>query len=172
MHDPDLRILALADAKVLPPQIQDPFDHWRIWKARDAVTTAVRRRMTNMELANNVILKVYLERLEQADNEETIFEGIYALAEVVEVYRQHLGMHSEYLVLIMAAHLNPWGLLSLQTNFEHPGASVLGAVHELWRLVGEHPIDVETTLKQIGYDETLVALDAYYANHPNKTKIK
>src|SRR5205807_8863580 len=102
MQDPDLTILALADAKLLPSEVQEPFDHWRIWKARDAVATAVRKRILNAPLDSLFMLQTYLERLEQADAEQTIFEGIYALANVVDMYRQQLGLHSEYLIVIMA----------------------------------------------------------------------
>src|SRR5262245_42387928 len=99
MRDPDLRILVLANAKLLPPEVQEPFGHWRLWKARDAVTAAVRKRILNAPLDSLFMLQTYLERLEQADTEQTIFEGIYALANVVDMYRQQLGLHSEYLIV-------------------------------------------------------------------------
>src|SRR5207244_2106150 len=86
---------------ILPPEVQEPFDHWRIWKARDAVTTAVRKRLDAVPPKKRGIAELYLERLELADNEQTIFEGIYALAEVVDVNRNTLGLHSEYLILMM-----------------------------------------------------------------------
>src|SRR5438876_121378 len=127
MTNPDLRILALADAKVLPPEVQEPFDHWRIWKARDAVASAVRKRVLNASLDSIFLIQTYLERLEQADTEQMIFEGIYALANVVDSYRQHLALHSEYLIVIMASQLNPWGLLDFQRDFEHPAGSAISA---------------------------------------------
>ena len=55
-----LRILALADAKVLPPEVQEPFDRWRIWKARDAVASAVRKRLLNASLDSLFLLQTYV----------------------------------------------------------------------------------------------------------------
>jgi len=165
MKDPDLRILVLANAKLLPPEVQEPFDHWRIWKARDAVATAVRKRILNAPLDSLFMLQTYLERLEQADAEQTIFEGIYALANVVDMYRQQLGLHSEYLIVIMAGQLNPWGLLDFQRDFEQPAASTISAAQELWRLAREHGVDVDALLARLKGDELLAALDAYYATH-------
>ncbi len=165
MKNPDLRILALADAKLLPSDIQAQFDHWRIWKARDAVVTAVRKRLLNAAVPIIPILQTYLDRLREADSETTIFEGIYALAEVVEVYRQQLGLHSEYIVLIMSGQLNPWGLLAFQQDFEHPAVSVVWAAQELWRLANEQHTNVRGLLAQVKRDETLVALEQYYATH-------
>jgi hypothetical protein len=163
MRDPDLRILALADAKLLPMEIQDPFDRWRIWRARDAVAIAVRRRLLNVPPAKLPMIQMYLERLEEADEEGTIFEGIYAIAEVVEVHRQALGLHSEYIVLIMAGQLNPWGLLDFQRDFENPASSIVDAARELWRLAQENNVDIDDLLSKIRNDETFDALEAYYA---------
>src|SRR5260221_7884554 len=42
---PDLRILALIDSKLLPPVVQQAFDQWRIFKARDAVVSTVKAAM-------------------------------------------------------------------------------------------------------------------------------
>ena len=160
---PDLRILALADSKLLPPSVQEPFDHWRIWKARDAVTGTVRNAISRRAVKLG-ILEMYLERLELADEEKTIFEGIYALAEVVEVYRQQVGIHSQYLVLVMAGQLNPWGLLTFQADYEHPAASVLEAARELWRLAEVHHVDIPVLLKTHEPDPSLAALEVYYAS--------
>ncbi len=165
MRDPDLRILALANAKILPPEVQEPFDHWRIWKARDAVAAAVRKRLLNAPVDSIMLLQTYLERLEQADIEKTIFEGIYALANVVDVHRQQLGLHSEYLILIMSGQLNPWGLLEFHRDFERPGASIINAARELWRLAREHDVDVEGLLARLKSDELLTALETYYETH-------
>jgi hypothetical protein len=169
MQDPDLRILALVDAKLLPAEIQNEFDHWRIWKARDAVASAVRKRLINVAIDKIQILQVYLERLEQADTEETIFEGIYALAEVVEVSRQHLGLHSEYLVLIMAGQLNPWGLLEFQQDFERPASSVIAAAQELWRLARDCSLDIKPLLARVKEDSLLDSLQTYYAGLDNNS---
>lgn len=163
MPNPDLRILALADAKVLPPQVQEKFDQWRIDRARDAVTSTVRKR-----LIDEPILSLYLERLEQATDERTIFEGIYALAEVVEVFRQRLGIHSQYLMLMMSGQLNPWGLLEFNPDFEHPATSIISAAAELWRLATEYQVDVPALLAKIKPDETLIALEAYYQKPKDK----
>src|SRR4051812_31555529 len=114
MKDPNLTILVLANAKLLPPEIQAPFDKWRIWRARDAVASAVRKRLPKPMQGSFPALHMYLERLEVADTEQTIFEGIYALAEAVDAQRVQTGLHSEYLILIMAGQLNPWGLLEFQ----------------------------------------------------------
>jgi hypothetical protein len=165
MKNPDLRILALADAKLLPPEVQIPFDHWRIWKARDAVASAVRKRLLNAAVDSIFVLQTYLERLEQADTEQMIFEGIYALANVVDAHRQHLALHSEYLILIMAGQLNPWGLLDFQRDFENPPASTISAANELWRLAEEQHLDVNALLARVGNDDLLVTLKAYYASH-------
>jgi hypothetical protein len=168
MPNPDLRILALADAKVLPPEIQSAFDHWRIWRARDAVVALVRKRITGIESSKSTA-EMYLERLEQADSEQNIFEGIYALAEVIEVFRKQFGLHKDYIVLMMSGALNPWGLLSLQQDYRTAPASVVQAAQELWRLAIETHYDVETALKQIT-DETLAALEAYYAANSDSVK--
>lgn len=164
MKQPDLRILALADAKLLPPEVQSAFDHWRIWKARDAVAISVRKRLINAPADSLLMIQMYLERLEQAESEATIFEGIYALASVVDVYRQHLALHSEYLILIMSGQLNPWGLLEFQRDFERPASSTLSAAKELWRLIQEQHVDVEALLAQLPKDELLMALETYYAS--------
>lgn len=111
------------------------------------------------------MLQMYLERLEHAESEQTIFEGIYALASVVDVYRQYLALHSEYLILIMSGQLNPWGLLEFQRDFERPASSTLSAARELWRLAQEHHVDVEGLLRQLPEDELLIALEAYYVSH-------
>src|SRR5579859_3879679 len=144
MSVPDLRILCLADAKLLPPDVQDAFDKWRIWRARDAVTSAVRKRLINTRAENLPTMMVYLERLENADAEQVIFEGIYALAEVVEVNRTQLGLHSGYIVLIMSGQLNPWGLLEFQQDFDHPAPSAALAAEELWRLASQQELHIPT----------------------------
>ncbi len=167
MKNPDLRILALADAKLLPPEVQDPFDHWRIWKARDAVASAVHKRLLNASVDSMFVLQTYLDRLEQADTEQMIFEGIYALANVVDTYRQHLAIHSEYLIVIMAGQLNPWGLLDFHRDFEHPAASTISAAEELWRLAQAHHVDVEALLRRVKGEELLAALETYYASGSN-----
>ncbi len=162
LKSPDLRILALADAKLLPPEVQTPFDHWRIWKARDAVANSVRKRLLSLPASALPTVQMYVDRLRLADTEETIFEGIYALAEVVEVYRQQLGTHSEHLVVIMSGQLNPWGLLAFQRDFEQPASSIVRAAEELWQLAETSHVDVEGLLAQIKGDATLAALDQYY----------
>ncbi len=162
MKNLDLRILILADSKLLPPPVQEAFDHWRIWAARDAVVAMVHKRLLDVPALVIPTIQMYLERLELAETEQTIFEGIYALSEVVEVYRQYLGLHSAYLVLIMSGHLNPWGLLELQRDFQQPAPSAVRAAEELWRLADEHQVDVKALLTQVKRDETLDALEAYY----------
>lgn len=164
MKDHDLTILALADAKLLPPEVQAPFDKWRIWRTRDVVAAAVRKRLPKPSQGSFPSLQFYLERLELADTEETIFEGIYALAEVVDVQRVQMGMHSEYIIVIMAGQLNPWGLLEFQADFERPAASVVSAADELWRLANEHKVDIPALLAKVTNDETLKSLQDYYAN--------
>ncbi len=156
--EPDLRILALADAKILPDEVQNPFDHWRIRRARDAVASAVRKRLIDAP-----ILQLYLERLEEADDESNIFEGIYALAEVAEVHRRQIGLHSKYLILIMSGNLNPWGLLGMTGDFEHLAPGVVEAARELWRLANAHQVNVPRLLEYVRSDETLIKLEAHYA---------
>ena len=163
MTQPDLRILALADAKLLPAEVQSAFDHYRIWKARDAVTISVRKRLINAPAEALLMIQMYLERLEEAETEETIFEGIYALASVVDVYRQYLALHSEYLILIMSGQLNPWGLLEFQRDFERPASSTINAAKELWKLAQQHNVDIPALLAKIQNDELLTGLQAYYA---------
>jgi hypothetical protein len=162
MRDPDLRILALADAKLLPSDVQDPFDHWRIWRARDAVATLVHKRILNVPVDVLPIVQMYLDRLDKADTEQMIFEGIYALAEVVDVHRKQLGLHGKYIVLIMSSQINPWGVLSFQQDFENPTPGVVEAARELWKLAQAHKVDVEALLTQIKNDDTLTALQVYY----------
>ncbi|HLY27702.1 MAG TPA: hypothetical protein VKQ72_15260 [Aggregatilineales bacterium] len=166
MSIPDLRILALADAKLLPPDVQEAFDRWRIWRARDAVTSAVRRRLLSALVENLPTMMLYLERLEHADTEKTIFEGIYALAEVVEVNRTQLGLHSGYIVLIMSGQLNPWGLLEFQQDFDNPAPSAVAAADELWRLASQQELHIPTLLARIKDDPTLDALNEYYSKKP------
>lgn len=153
---PDLRILALAERGVLPDSVQEPFDRWRIFRARDAVAETVRRRHID-----NFMLNLFLERLEAADEEAQIYEGIYALAEAVEVNRRQLGLHSYYLAIVMAGQLNPWGMLNIGRNFDSPPKTVLDAAQELWRLANEHGVDISTLLAQVDDDALLAALNAH-----------
>jgi hypothetical protein len=169
MPDPDLRILALADAKVMPPEIQSAFDRWRIWKARDAIVVTVRKRISSVE-KNKLTVSTYLERLEAADTEDTIIEGIYALAEVLEVHRKTFGLHKDYIILMMSGQVNPWGLLALHGDFGAPPPTVIQASQELWRLAREKQYDVERALKLIK-DQTLAALEAYYAAQPKADSV-
>ncbi len=163
MTNPDLRILALADTKLLPPAVQEPFDHWRIWRARDAVAAAVRRRLNE-----NPMLQLFVERLEVAEDERGIFEGIYALAEAVDVHRSQIGLHSQYIIVIMAGQLNPWGLLSINRDYDNPTPSVVKAAQELWRLAREQNVDIPALLAQLKDNEPLRALEAFYKTKPLK----
>lgn len=156
----DLRILALADASFLPQPVAEAFARWRILRARDAVAAAVRKRLGNLE---DPMLAFMLERLEAAEDDQGIFEGIYALAEVVELHRTKLGLHSEYLVLVMAGQVNPWGLLGVGRDFHNPPRSVVEASQELWRLAREHDLDVSHLLRLVRDDDLLVALNSFYA---------
>src|SRR5260221_14439908 len=106
MRRVDLRILVLANAKLLPAEVQRDFDRWRIWRARAAVTKTVRKRLINVSAENLPTLQIYLERLEQADTEQNIFEGIYALAEADEHNPQQLGNHRLLIFLVILGHLN------------------------------------------------------------------
>lgn len=153
---PDLRILALAERCVLPESVQEPFDRWRIVRARDAVAETVRRRHPD-----DFMLNLFLERLEAAEDEAQIYEGIYALAEAVEVNRQQLGLHSYYMVIVMAGQLNPWGLLNVGRNFDSPPRTVLDAARELWRLANANGVDVRALLARIDDDPLLDALNAH-----------
>jgi len=159
-YTPDLRILALADASLLPPEVQEPFDKWRIWRAREAVVAAVRRRLREGE---NPMIAFMLERLEAADDEQGIFEGIYALSEVVELHRRQLGLHSGYVILIMAGRINPYGLLEMAPDFDNPPVPAVEAAIELWRLARAAYLNVELLLRRVSGDELLVALEKYYA---------
>jgi len=161
MTPPDLRILALIDAKLLPPEVQSPFDHWRIWRARDAVATVVRRRVANIL----PIVQTYLERLEVADTEETIFQGLYAITEVVEVHRARIGLHGDYIVLIMSNQINPWGVLEFQHDFANPPPQVSEAAALLWGLCEQHNVLVSALLTRVK-DPLLDALNDYYAVYP------
>src|SRR5258706_1542261 len=149
MMKPDLRILALADSKLLPPEVQNAFDRWRVFKARDVVASVVRKRLQTAVSYDLSTVSLYLERLEQADSEQAIFEAIYALAEVVEVHRQQLGTHSQHLVLIMSQYINPWGVLEFQRDFESPAPSTLAAAAELWRLAHANKLHVQGVVSKI-----------------------
>src|SRR5260370_24347853 len=155
----------MVHAKIWPKEVQEPFDHWGIWKSRDAVTSAVRKRLNAVPANKRGIAELYLERLEQADTEQTIFEGIYALAEVVDANRNHFGLHSEYLVLMMASQLNPWGLVEFQQDYEHPAASSIAAAKELWRLAQGNKIDVKALFAKIKDNQALQALQKFYTSH-------
>lgn len=154
---PDLRILALADAHLLPREMQATFDRWRSLRARDAVAQIVRKR-----LIDDAMLMLMLERLEAADDEGSIFEGIYALAEIVDLHRKELGLHSHYLIVIMSGHINPWSLLALSRDFADPPASVTESAEELWQLARAHRVDVWRLLQHVRPDDTLRALEAFY----------
>ncbi|MCC7449351.1 MAG: hypothetical protein IT324_18175, partial [Anaerolineae bacterium] len=45
MKTVDLRILILADAKLLPFDVQEAFARWRIWDARNAIVEMVHKRL-------------------------------------------------------------------------------------------------------------------------------
>lgn len=159
---PDLRILALADSGLLPESVQKPFDDWRVLRARDAVASAVRKRL---KPDADPMLVFMLERLEAADDDRGIFEGIYALAEVVDLHRARTGLHSEYLVLVMAGRLNPYGLLGLASDFDHVPASAVEAARKLWELAEAHGVNVRALLAvwaESGDDPLLERLQAYY----------
>lgn len=162
---PDLRILALAERGVLPDSVQEPFDRWRILRARDAVAETVRRRNPD-----DFMLNLFLERLEVADEEAQIYEGIYALAEAVELNRRQLGLHSYYIAIVMAGQLNPWGLLNVGRNFESPPATVVEAAAELGQLIAEQGVDGEALLSDIQDDGLLTALEAYLADRRHAHK--
>ncbi|RMF52352.1 MAG: hypothetical protein D6749_05310 [Chloroflexota bacterium] len=159
---PDLRILALADSGLLPESVQKPFDDWRVLRARDAVAQTVRKRL---KADADPMLVFMLERLEVAEDDRGIFEGIYALAEVVDLHRARTGLHSEYLVLVMAAQLNPYGLLALTSDFDHVPASAIEAARKLWELAEAHDVRVRALLAvyaESGADPLLERLNAYY----------
>jgi len=157
-REPDLRILALLENKYLPPEVMDPFDHWRIWRARDGVVALVRKRMVD-----DMMLNLMLERLEAADDEPGIFEGIYALAQVVDLHRMKMGINAHNVVLTMASHLNPWGLVTLNPDLENPSKNAVDAANELWRLCNAEGLDVDTLLVMVQDDLTVAALTKFYA---------
>jgi len=160
---PDLRILALADSGLLPESVQKPFDDWRVLRARDAVAHTVRKRL---KADADPMLVFMLERLEAAEDDRGIFEGIYALAEVVDLHRARTGLHSEYLVLVMAGQLNPYGLLALASDFDHVPSSALEAARRLWELAKAHNVNVRALLAVLAEshaDPLLERLEAYYS---------
>ncbi len=163
---PDLRILALADSGLLPEVVQKPFDDWRVLSARDAVSQAVRKRL---KPDSDPMLVFMVERLEAADDDRGIFEGIYALAEVVDLHRARTGLHSEYLVLVMAGRLNPYGLLALTSDFDYVPASAIEAARKLWELAEAHGVNVRALLAvwaESGDDLLFERLQAYYETPP------
>ncbi len=157
-RDPDLRILALLEGKFLPPEVLHPFDRWRIWRARDGVASLVRRR-----LIDDPMLRLMLERLEVADDESGIFEGIYALAQVVDMHRGKMGINAHNVVLTMAVHLNPWGLVTLNPDYDSPSKNAVECATELWRLSDAEGLDIETLLVMVADDPIVEALTRYYA---------
>jgi hypothetical protein len=160
---PDLRILALADSGLLPKSVQQPFDDWRVLRARDAVAHTVRKRL---KADADPMLVFMLERLEAAEDDRGIFEGIYALAEVVDLHRARTGLHSEYLVLVMAGQLNPYGLLALTSDFDQVPSSALEAARRLWELAKAHNVNVRALLAVLAEshaDPLLERLEAYYS---------
>jgi hypothetical protein len=160
---PDLRILALADSGLLPESVQQPFDDWRVLRARDVVAHTVRKRL---KADADPMLVFMLERLEAAEDDRGIFEGIYALAEVVDLHRARTGLHSEYLVLVMAGQLNPYGLLALTSDFDHVPSSALEAARKLWELAAAHNVNVRALLAVLAEshaDPLLERLEAYYS---------
>ena len=66
--------------------------------------------------------------------------------------------------VLESGQLNPWGLLTLQHDFDNPAASVLEAARELWRLAEANQVDIPGLLRQVKPDSAMAALDAYYAN--------
>ncbi|MHB8626322.1 MAG: glutamine-hydrolyzing carbamoyl-phosphate synthase small subunit [Aggregatilineales bacterium] len=157
---PDLRILALADSGKLPDWIQESFARWRVEQARAAVVAAVEKRLPN----NLPIVQIHLERLKAAEGEETIVQNLYILAEVVQVYRVEIGLHSDYLVVIMSQRLNPWGVVEFQSDFANPPPHTLNAARELWRLCRQAEIDPSQLWKK-RKSRTLDALNHFYAAH-------
>ncbi len=107
------------------------------------------------------VIAPYLERLEAADTEETIFQGLYTIAEVVDVHRAKIGLHSDYIILIMSNQINPWGVLEFQRDFANPPSYVIQAAERLWKLCEDNQVDVAALLKKRA-DPLLMALNAYY----------
>jgi hypothetical protein len=133
-NPPDLRILAFAEADQLPVSVLDRYASWRIAQAGAAVLSAVRTQAIDVP---DSTLMLYIERLAVADDDAGILEGIYGVAQVVEMYRERLGLHSHYIILIMACRLNPLGVLAFERNLAQPSPLVLAAAKTLWQLLAE-----------------------------------
>ena len=158
---PDLRVLTLPDSGLLPDSVQQPFATWRIEQARRAVAAAVEKRLPpELPLA-----RIHLERLEAAEDEQTIIENLYVLAEVIQMHRVETGLHSDYLVMIMGQRLNPWGVIAFQGDFARPPRHVVEAARELWRLCQSEAVDAAALWSQV-HDPTLDALNRFYADAP------
>jgi hypothetical protein len=156
----DLRVLALADSKLLPPEVQKPFDSFRILRARDAVARLVRKRMGDIQ-----ILNILVERLEAAEDEDIILGNLTALMNAVDVFRTQTGLHKDYCVVIMSQHLNPWGVVDFQRDFEAPMPYALEAAERLWNLCRAHLVDVPALLQKVR-EPLLDTLDFYYEMRP------
>jgi anthranilate/para-aminobenzoate synthase component II len=158
---PDLRILALADSGLLPEAIQQAFGRWRIEQARIAVAAVVEKRLPpDLPLAY-----IHLERLKAAEDEKTIIENLYVLAEVIQMHRVETGLHSDYLVMIMGQRLNPWGVIEFQGDFARPPRQVIEAAAELWRMCLTADVDAPALWNTMN-SATLDALNRYYAYQP------
>ena len=158
---PDLRILALVDSGLLPDDIQQTFARWRIEQARMAVAAAVEKRMA----PDLPMVFIHLERLKAAEDEKTIIENLYILAEQVQVYRAETGLNSDYLVMIMGQRLNPWGVIEFQGDFAHPPRHVIASAQELWRLCLAADVDARSLWGTLTLG-TLEALNRFYAYQP------
>ncbi len=156
----DLRVLALADSKLLPPEVQKPFDTFRILRAREAIARLVRRRIGTIP-----ILQILVERLEAAEDEDIILGNMTALINAIDVFRTQTGLHKDYCIVIMSQHLNPWGVVDFHRDFETPMPYVREAAERLWSLCRAHNVDVPALLKK-AREPLLDTLDFYYETRP------
>lgn len=162
MSNVDLRILALADSKRLPEGVQQAFDRYRIRAAQEAVILQVRKRLSDIPK-----LVYALELLEAAAIEDQIIHRMVELSEVVETYRAKTGLHRDYILMVMSQHLNPWGVVDFQRDFENPMPYVKQAAEALWKLCRDDGVEVESLLKQVK-DPLINALDIHYMiRNPN-----
>jgi hypothetical protein len=153
----DLRVLILADSKKLPNEVQAAFDHFRIQAARAAVVALVRRRSGDIP-----DLTARLNVIEALNDDTEIVKRLAELAENIEPYRAKIGLHRDYLLLVMSHHFNPWGVVDFQRDFDNPMPYVRAAAELLSKLCQEHQVDVDALFAKMR-DPLLNALSIHYS---------
>jgi hypothetical protein len=161
---PDLRILWLADSKKLPDAVQQAFDHFRIQAARTAVSALIRRR--------GAAIPEWIKEMDALDaltDDNAILKFMATFIDALDEHRANTGLHRDYVLLVMSQHLNPWGVVDFQRDFNNPMPYVREAAAKLWALCKEHQVAVESLLAK-SRDPLMNALTIHYLGADGMTK--